>query len=162
MITYIHAPLMALCFFILLSMWRFWVCIDRLGFTREVSRRAPSMMQGDMVAASLAAMPFLIAAVDWFGITLPRQSAPIPSYAAALISLSCLSGCIFILRNSGDRFAGHWTGTRESALRTVAALRILDAAELNHALSYLQTHEAAKRSQGICQIIETEAREITK
>lgn len=46
MISYIHAPLMALCFFILLSMWRFWVCIDRLGFTREVSRRAPSMVPG--------------------------------------------------------------------------------------------------------------------
>lgn len=162
MISYIHAPLMALCFFILLSMWRFWACIDRLGFTREVSRRAPSMVQGDMLAATLAVMPFLVAAVDWFGITLPRQSAPIPPYAAAFISLACLGGCMFILRNSGERFAGHWAGTRESALRTVAALRILDAAELAHGLDYLQAHEAAQRPQGVGRIIEAEAREVNK
>ena len=128
MISYIHAPVIALCFFLLLSMWRFWACIDRLGFTREVSRRAPSMAQGDMLAATLAIMPFLVAAVDWFGITLPRQSAPIPPYAAAFISMACLGGCMFILRNSGERFAGHWAGTRESALRTVAALRMKDLA----------------------------------
>jgi len=162
MISYIHAPVIALCFFILLSMWRFWVCIDRLGFTREVGRRAPSMIQGDILAASFAIMPFLVAAVDWFGITLPRQSAPIPPYAAAFISLACLGGCMFILRNSGERFAGHWAGTRESALRTVAALRILDAAELAHALDYLHAHEAAQRPQGVGRIIEAEAREIQK
>jgi len=153
---------MALCFFILVAMWRFWACIDRLGFTREVGRRAPSMIQGDILAATLAIMPFLVAAVDWSGLTLPRQSAPISPYAAAFISLACLGGCMFILRNSGERFAGHWAGTRESALRTVAALRIIDAAELAHALDYLQAHETAQRPQGVGRIIEAEAREVQK
>ena len=162
MISYIHAPVIALCFFILLSMWRFWVCIDRLGFTREVGRRAPSMIQGDILAASFAIMPFLVAAVDWFGITLPRQSAPIAPGMAAFISVACLGGCVFVLRNTGERFAGHWAGTRESALRTIAALRILDAAELAHALDYLHAHEAAQRPQGVGRIIEAEAREIQK
>lgn len=41
---------------------------------------------------------------------------------------------MFMLRQSGERFAGYWAGTRESALRTVAALRIIDAAELARAL----------------------------
>ena len=162
MISYIHAPILAACFFTLLFMRRWWLCIDRMGFSREVGRRAPSLVQGDILAATLAIVPFLVAAVDWFGITLPRQSAPIPPYAAAFISLACLGGCMFILRNSGERFAGHWAGTRESALRTIAALRILDAAELAHALDYLHAHEAAQRPQGVGRIIEAEAREIQK
>lgn len=159
MISYIHAPVIALCSFILLSMWRFWVCIDRMGFTKEMGRRAPAMIQGDILAAVFASLPFLVAAIDWLGITLPRQSAPIPPLLAALISLGCLGGCICMLRNSGERFAGHWAGTRESAVRTVAALRIIDAAELAHALDVLQQHEAR---QAAGRIIDAEAREVRK
>lgn len=101
----------------------------------------------------------MVAAVDWFGITLPRQSAPIAPGMAAFISVACLGGCVFVLRNTGERFAGHWAGTRESALRTVAALRIIDAAELAHALDVLQQHEA-RQFNG--QTIDAEAREVRK
>lgn len=66
---------------------------------------------------------------------------------------------MFMLRNSGERFAGHWAGTRESAVRTVAALRIIDAAELAHALGVLQEHEA-RQAGG--RIIDAEAREVRK
>lgn len=59
MISYIHLPIVALCAFILIAIWRLWVCIDRLGFMREVSRRAPSMFQGHLLAAVLAIMPLL-------------------------------------------------------------------------------------------------------
>ena len=159
MISYFHAPLIAVCFFILLAMWRFWVCIDRMGFMREVSRRAPSLFHGDLVAAILAFMPFLLAVVDWTGIALPRQDAPLSPYAAVFISLGCLLGCMFMLRQSGERFAGHWAGTRESALRTVAALRIIDAAELAHALDVAQQHEA-RHSSG--HVIDAETREVQK
>lgn len=162
MISYIHAPVLALCFFILLFMRRWWLCVDRLGFAREVGRRARSLVQGDILAATLALMPFFIAAVDWLGIILPRQSAPVSPHLAAFLSMACLGGCVFVLRNSGERFAGNWAGTRESALRTVAALRIIDAAELAHALDYLQAHEAAQRPQGVGRIIEAEAREVRK
>lgn len=159
MISYIHAPVLVLCFLILLSMRRWWLCIDRLGFTREVGRRAPSLIQGDILAATLAIIPFLVAAVDWFGIILPRQSAPISSGMAAFISLACLGGYVFVLRNSGERFAGHWAGTRESALRTVAALRIIDATELAHTLNVLQQHESR---QFAGRTIDAEAREVRK
>ena len=141
MISYAHVPLMAISFFILLAMWRFWSCIDRMGFMLEVSRRSPSMLQIDIVAAILTIMPFLLAAVDWAGIVLPRQDTPISSHVSVFMSLGCLLGCLFILRESGERFAGHWAGTRESALRTVAALRIIDAAELAHALKITQQHK---------------------
>lgn len=159
MISYIHAPVLAICFFILLSMRRWWVCVDRLGFVREVGRRAPSLVQGDILAAILALLPFLVAAVDSFGITLPRQLAPVSPGLEAFVSLACLLGCVAVLRNSGERFAGHWAGTRESALRTVAALRIIDAVELAHALEVCRQHEA--RQFAGC-TIEAEAREVRK
>ena len=159
MVSYLHLPIVVLCFFLLLAMWRFWACIDRMGFTREVGKRAPSMIHGDILAAVFAIMPFLIAAVDWLGVPLPRQPAPISPLLAVVLSGGCLGACVFILRNSGERFAGHWAGTRESALRTVAALRIIDAAELAHALNVAQQHEAR---QGSGRVIDAETREVRK
>ena len=38
MISYLHLPIVALCFFLLLAMWRFWACINRMGFTHEVGK----------------------------------------------------------------------------------------------------------------------------
>ena len=161
MVSYLHLPIVVLCFFLLLAMWRFWACIDRMGFTREVGKRAPSMIHGDILAAVFAIMPFLMAAVDWLGVPLPRQPAPISPLLAVVLSGGCLGACVFILRNSGERFAGHWAGTRESALRTVAALRIIDAAELAHAMNYVQAHEThATRSRG--HVIDAEVQEVRK
>ena len=142
MITYMHLPLVATAFVILLSMWRFWSCIARMGFMREVGQRAPMMLQRDLVAAVFAFMPIVLTAADWLGLNLPSQSHAMPSLLAVALSIGGLAGCIFILAGSGERLAGHWAGTRESALRTVAALRIIDAAELAFALQYAHAHEA--------------------
>jgi len=143
MISYIHLPMMATCFFVLMFMRRWWLCIDRMGYTKEVCRRAPSLIQRDILTGTLALMPFFVAAADWFSITLPGQSAPISSALAIFISLSCLGGCLFAMKNADARFAGSWAETRESALRAVAALRIIDAAELCYALQYVQARERA-------------------
>lgn len=148
MISYIHFPIIALCAFILIAIWRLWVCIDRLGFMREVSRRAPSMFQGHLLAAVFAIMPLLIAAVTWSGITLPHQTAPMNAYLAAFMSAACLGGCLLLLKNTGERLALSWAGSREGALRVVAMLRIIDAAELAYALQYVQEHEAKMTSNG--------------
>lgn len=142
MVSYIHLPIVALCLFILLAIWRLWVCIDRLGFMSEVSRRAPSMFQGHLLAAVLAIMPLLIATVSWFGITLPQQTSPMNAYLAAFISAACLGGCLLLLKNTGERLALSWAGSREGALRVVAILRIIDAAELAYALQYVHEYEA--------------------
>jgi hypothetical protein len=149
MISYIHLPIVALCAFILIAIWRLWVCIDRLGFMREVSRRAPSMFQGHLLAAVLAIMPLLIAAVTWSGITLPHQTAPMNAYFAAFMSAACLGGCLLLLKNTGERLALSWAGSREGALRVVAMLRIIDAAELAYALQYVQERETANASRVI-------------
>lgn len=158
MITYLHLPLMAISFFILLATWRFWCCISRMGFTKEVSRRAPQIVQGDLIASILALMPFILALVDWADLALPHQGAPAASYITVFVSLGCLLGWMFIMRQSGERFAGHWAGTRESALRTVAALRIIDAAELTHALDVARQHEARHSSSCVIDADQREAR----
>jgi type IV secretory pathway VirB6-like protein len=151
MISYIHAPVMAISFFILVSMWRFYACIDRMGFTRELGRRAPSMVHGDIVSATFAIMPFLIAAADWTDIVLPNRSEPISSTIAIFLSLGCLSGCMYMLRDSGGRFVGSWVGSLESALRTVAALGIITDAELAYSLDYIDARE--KEGRGLNRII---------
>ena len=158
MVSYIHLPIVALCSFILLAIWRLWVCIDRLGFMSEVSRRAPSMFQGHLLATVLAIMPLLIATVSWFGITLPQQTSPMNAYLAAFISAACLGGCLLLLKNTGERLALSWAGSRKGALRVIAMLRIIDAAELASALQYVHEHEA----QNVRVIDAETAREVSK
>ena len=161
MVSYLHFPIVVLCFFLLLSIRRFWVCIDRMGYMREVGKRAPAMVQGDILAAVFAMLPLLIAAVDWLGITLPRQPEPITPLVAVVLSGGCLGACLYVLRHSGERFAGHWAGTRESALRTIAALRIIDATELAHALHIAQEHETCTAGR-TGRVIEAEVQEAKK
>ena len=149
MVSYIHLPIVALCSFILLAIWRLWVCIDRLNCMREVTRRAPSMFHGHLLAAVFAIMPLLIAMVDWFGITLPRHTAPMNPYVAAFMSAACLGGCLLLLKNSMEYLALSWAGSRVGALRIVAMLRIIDAAELAYALQYVQERETANAGRVI-------------
>ena len=146
MISYLYLPILTFCTFALISIRRYWVCVDRLGYMKEISRRAPSLLQRDLMATVLAMVPFSMAAIDWFEITLPRQSAPIPPGFAALLSVCCVCACIGILNNTFERLAGSWAGTRESALRTVAALRIIDQAELASALNVPSNHNARTTS----------------
>lgn len=141
MTSYIHIPILIACFFMLLSVQRWWLCISRMGFVRELGRRAPALVRGDVLAVAFAASPFVIAVLDWLGFAMLGQTV-IASPVAVFLSLASLGASVFVLGNSGERFAGHWAGTRESALRTVAMLRIIDAAELAHALDVLQQHEA--------------------
>lgn len=146
MISYLYLPILTFCTFVLISIRRYWVCVDRLGYMKEVSKRAPSLLQRDLIAAVLAMVPFAMAAIDWFGITLPRQSAPIPPDFAALLSVCCVCACIGALNNTFEPLAGNWAGTRESALRTVASLRIIDQAELAAALNVFSNRSAKAAS----------------
>lgn len=151
MIFYMHIPILITCFFALLFMRRWWLCISRMSFVSEVGKRAPSLVQGDVLAAVFLITPFVISIVD--------AVTPTPSFLAVVLSLACLGASSFALRNSGSRFAGNWTGTRESALRTIATLRIIDAAELAHALKIIHQHETPPPAS---QTIDVEAHEVRK
>jgi len=134
MISLIYLPLLVICFFTLIALYRFWTCIDRMGFTREVSRRAPLLLQGDMIAFCASLAPFFLAAIDLLDVTLPGQLEPVPSGIAAFLSLASLGLCFYMLRSAGERITPNWEGSRESAIRTLAALRIIDATELAYAI----------------------------
>jgi hypothetical protein len=152
MITYFHVPLMILSVFLLLPIWRFWTCINRMGFMHEVGQKAPTLFVGDVVAGIFAFMPFVLAAADWL-------DSPISSTVAAFVSVLCLSASVFTLNQSGERLTPRWAGARETALRTVAALRIINAAELAHALKYVQQREEQAQTG---HIIDTQIRKIKK
>lgn len=100
------------------------------------------MLQRDIPAAVFACLPVVIALALSVGIILPDQPKTLSPLLAAFLSLACLCVCIFILGRNGERFSGHWAGSRESALRTVATLRLIDATELKHALTVMQDAEA--------------------
>lgn len=126
MITIIHLPLILVCFFIAISIHRFWACVRKMGFTKEINARAPLMVHRDVFAAALVLTPVMIAVANWSSLTLPRHSTPISSTLSVWISICLLAASLFTLRDSLERVAGSWAGTRESVLRTIAALRIID------------------------------------
>ncbi|MNW01243.1 hypothetical protein D3C71_1968520 [compost metagenome] len=64
------------------------------------------------------------------------------AYLAAFMSAACLGGCLLLLKNTGELLALSWAGSREGALRVVAMLRIIDAADFAYAMQYVQEHEA--------------------
>ena len=130
MISYTYLPMLVLSTYLIISIRRFWICTARMGLMLELSRCAPALLQRDIMAAVLAIVPFSMAFLDWFGITLPRQSAPIPPLLGALMAASSLGASLTLLNNSLHRLAGSWAGTRESVLRTLAAGQIIDANEL--------------------------------
>ena len=121
MISYAHILPLVVCFFILTFLRRFWICIGRFGAVKEVSRCAPELIQNDLLAASVAITPFVFALADWLQIVPPRATEPISSTLAVLI-----------------RIAGSWAGTKESALRTLAALQIINAAEVAYSLKFTE------------------------
>ena len=159
MISYIHLPILVFCSFLLIFMHRFWVCVDRTGHMKEVSRRAPLLIQRDILAAVFAMVPFAMASIDWFEITLLRQTAPIPPLFCVLLSIGCVCTCLGILQNTLDRLAGSWSGTSESALRTIAALRIIDT-ELANTMHFIQKTEDKAASAE--RIINANQREVRK
>lgn len=74
MTSYIHIPILIACFFVLLSMQRWWLCISRMGFVRELGRRAPALVRGDILAVTFAVAPFVIAVLDWLGFAMQGQT----------------------------------------------------------------------------------------
>lgn len=138
MISYAHILPLVVCFFILTFLRRFWICIGRFGAVKEVSRCAPELIQNDLLAASVAITPFVFALADWLQIVPPRATEPISSTLAVLISFACALGSLLLISRSAYRIAGSWAGTRESALRTLAALQIINAAEMAYSLKFTE------------------------
>jgi hypothetical protein len=155
MISYAYLPMLVLSAFLIISIRRFWICANSMGFMRELSQRAPTLLQRDIMAAVLALVPVSMALIDWFGITLPRQSEPMPPLLGVILAAGSLGASVAVLHNTLDRLAGSWAGTRESVLRTIAALQIIDSTELGYSAHAHVNHHTksihAERSLNVIQ-----------
>lgn len=116
-----------------LAIVRFWSWLRRLGYAGEVVTRAPNMLALDGVSLLLAALSAYWTLHSWFGVTLPILENGLMAdwqvtFMAMVSSIACCAVAYF---NAGDRFVHpSIAGMREAALRTLAALRIIDAVEL--------------------------------
>lgn len=138
-------PVVALC----LAIYRFWACARRLSpeYYRELIRRAPLMKALDVVAIGMAVFTAYYAAMGWFGFTLPFiDDEPLPSWMNVLLSAVTSLACVGVVwTNAPNRFTQPtWGGMRESVVRTLAALRIIEAAEVAHALNIINAREVQK------------------
>ncbi|MBB1625956.1 hypothetical protein [Achromobacter sp. UMC71] len=134
-----------LCF----PIYRFWACARRLSpeHYRELIRRAPLMRTLDAIAFLMAAFTAYYAAMGLWGFTLPPlDDEPLPAWMNILLSAVTSVGCFGVIwTNAPNRFTDPtWGGMRESVVRTLAALRIIEAAEVAHALNIINTREAHK------------------
>lgn len=132
-----------------IAIYRFWSCARRLSpeYYRELVRRAPLMKALDVVAIGMAAFTAYYAAMGWFGFTLPFiDDEPLPSWMNVLLSAVTSVACVGVVwTNAPNRFTQPtWGGMRESVVRTLAALRIIEAAEVAHALNIINAREVQK------------------
>ncbi|PWK36414.1 hypothetical protein [Cupriavidus plantarum] len=138
-------PVVTIC----LAIYRFWSCARRLSpeYCRELVRRAPLMKALDVVAIGMAVFTVYYAAMGWFGFTLPFiDDEPLPSWMNVLLSAVTSVACVGVVwTNAPNRFTQPtWGGMRESVVRTLAALRIIEAAEVAHALNIINAREVQK------------------
>lgn len=162
--AYVQIPIIVLCFFVLLAMHRWWRCVESMGLTREIGRRAPHLAQRDIVAGVFAMLPFVIGGIvflDALGIDLPHKISPL---FAAFLSIASLLTCVYTLNQYGERFALNWIATRESVLRTIAELNIIDDQELElaRAIDTIQRHTKHAKSHTTDSFIDAEFRELKK
>jgi hypothetical protein len=143
-LTLIPAALMSL------AIVRFWYWLHRLGYTGEVVGRAPNMLALDGVSLLMAALSGYWSLHGWFGLTLPLlQDGPMADWQVAFLAIVTSVGCCVVAYfNAGERFTHpSLAGMREAALRTLAALRIIDAVELARLVENGQAYATDGKSQ---------------
>lgn len=136
------APVTMIC----LVIHRFWACARRLDrrYYRELLRRAPSMQPLDAVAFGMAVFTAYYAAMGWWGFTLPfLDNEPLPKWQNIILSLVSSSACVGVTwMNAPQRFTQPtWGGMRESVIRTLAALRIIDEVALAFAVTTIEEQD---------------------
>ncbi|WP_211453891.1 hypothetical protein [Collimonas antrihumi] len=130
---------------VVIAIYRYWVSVRRIGYFDEVVRRAPNWLPLDGVAVGAAGFVAYYAAMNWWGFTIPMlNTEPLPAWANMFMAvLSCFACMGLAYFNAGMRFdRPSWIGMRESAIRSVAALRVIDALELARLLEIARQNEA--------------------
>jgi hypothetical protein len=126
-LTLIPAVLMSL------AIVRYWHWLRRLGYAGEVVGHVPNMLALDGVSLLMAALSAYWSLHGWFGVTLPiLQDGPMADWQVTFMAIVSTGACCAVAYfNAGQRFVHpSMAGMRDAALRTLAALRIIDAVEL--------------------------------
>lgn len=127
-LTLLPLPIITMGIFFIL---RFWHALGLLGFRDEVLRRDSSLFAADLVAICTGSA-FIIGTI--YGLNNDASSLLL-----CVVSVSGLP--LFAHLYGRTNHATTWTATRIEALRTVAALRLISAAELAYALRVLDSLE---------------------
>ena len=143
-LTMIPAALMSL------AIVRYWYWLRRLGYAGEVVGHAPNMLALDGVSLLMAALSAYWSLHGWFGVTLPiLQDGPMADWQVTFMTIvSTCACCAVAYFNAGQRFVHpSMAGMREAALRTLAALRIIDAVELGRLVEKGQRYANSSNGQ---------------
>jgi hypothetical protein len=112
------------------------------------------MLALDGVSLLMAALSGYWSLHGWFGVTLPLlQDGPMADWQVTFLAIvTSVACCVVAYFNAGERFIHpSLAGMREAALRTLAALRIIDAVELARLVENGQayaTHEKGQPGKG--------------
>ncbi|SDI77466.1 hypothetical protein [Pseudomonas panipatensis] len=117
--------------------WHFWRAISLLGLKAEVQRRDQSILYADTLTV-------------WAGLTTISTAVyftfakPAPFLVTSFVVAAMCIG--FAKIQSRTKHEPTAAGAREEALRTVAKLQLIDAAQLAYALRVSQEYEQARRA----------------
>lgn len=110
----------------------YWNALLRMGFSGEVIKHSPSMFLLDVMAIYFAAMVGYWTLHAWTGFTLPLFSTESMTESGnVVVAFTCFFVMFMIMRfNASDRFTEPTAaGIKESAVRSLLTLRIIDRAE---------------------------------
>lgn len=128
----------------LVMLWNFWRTIYKMGFVDSVLRRDFGLFTYDAFIAFFGLWSVYFMAAGWMGYS-PVHDKALPPWETSFYSLLMFAIYAGMIYRHGKRLLQPtWAGSRESALRTLAVLEIINAAQLAHALQVCKEYEAAQ------------------
>lgn len=121
----------------LVPIWRFWQALALLGLKAEVQQRDQSILMADMLTVWAGLTTICTAVYFTF-------AKPAPFWLTSFATVAMLIGFVKLLGRT--KHEATEAGAREEALRTVAKLQLIDAAQLAYALRVSQEYEQARRA----------------
>ena len=131
MLTAIYVACWLIAAFGVKVLWQFWRTIDRLGYVREVSRRASAFYERNL---------FAFAAALTLPVTLPID----PAWMRPLLAVSCLIAGLYGIWQTIPWLAVSKLKAVEKSVRFLYALDIVTDDDLMYALKTIQQYKAER------------------
>ncbi len=145
----------------LVMLRNFWHTIYKMGFVKTVMRRDHGLFVYDVFIAFFGLWSVYCVVAGWIGYS-PIHGKTLTPWETTFYPLVTFSIFVGMIYRHGMRLLQPtWAGSRESALRTLAMLEIIDAAQLAHALQICKEYEAAQRDGRPYHLDETHVIDVT-